>query len=130
MIDFHCACLVHIVEGRLLLVKVRENEKYYLPGGKIERGEAHEATLIRELKEELKIEVDLNSLDYIGKVVGPAYPDTTKTVALECYRIKGQLPNVEPNMEITVVKYLDMSQTDLMAPAVIRMVEDMGMNCK
>ena len=33
-------------------------------------------------------------------------------------------------MEITDVKYLDMSQTDLMAPAVIRMVEDMGMNCK
>ncbi|MDJ1153950.1 hypothetical protein QNJ25_08450 [Macrococcus caseolyticus] len=39
MIHYKCQNLVHMKDGKLLLVKVRENEHYHLPGGKIETGE-------------------------------------------------------------------------------------------
>ena len=45
-----CACLVAVRDDRLLLVRVRDNALWYLPGGKIEPSELPEETLIRELR--------------------------------------------------------------------------------
>jgi 8-oxo-dGTP diphosphatase len=52
-------------EGRILCVQRGENKydyiskKYEFPGGKIEPGEEKEEALIREIFEELKIEIDI-----------------------------------------------------------------------
>ena len=50
-----CACLVAERDGRLLLVRVRQNEHWYLPGGKIEEGESDQDAMRREISEELKL---------------------------------------------------------------------------
>lgn len=34
-----CVCLVEETENQILLVQVRNREKYYFPGGKIDEGE-------------------------------------------------------------------------------------------
>jgi 8-oxo-dGTP pyrophosphatase MutT (NUDIX family) len=52
-----CACLVALNNNSLLLVRVRDNQKWYLPGGKIEPNETAEQALIRELSEELNIQI-------------------------------------------------------------------------
>lgn len=61
-----------IVEGEYLYTMFRrkiENgiikEYYVIPGGKVESGESLEETLIRELKEEFNVDIDI--LEYIGK---------------------------------------------------------------
>jgi 8-oxo-dGTP pyrophosphatase MutT (NUDIX family) len=46
-----------IKDKKLLLVTTSDESFYWTPGGKIEEGESSEEALIRELKEELKIEV-------------------------------------------------------------------------
>ena len=68
-----CACLVEQRGGALLLVRVRDNEHWYLPGGKIEQHESAESALQRDLHEELGIALVTESIGYLYTVVGPAY---------------------------------------------------------
>ena len=55
------ACALVDVDGRVLIAKRQEGKAmaglWEFPGGKVEDGEAPEAALIRELKEELDIDV-------------------------------------------------------------------------
>ena len=59
MKPLRCACLVAEEGDRLLLVRVRQNEHWYLPGGKIEEGEQPRDALRRELEEELGIDATI-----------------------------------------------------------------------
>ena len=45
-----CVCLVEEKDDKILLVQVRNREKYYFPGGKIDDGESYVEALQRELK--------------------------------------------------------------------------------
>jgi 8-oxo-dGTP diphosphatase len=58
--------LIKIKNGQVLSTKSKGKNKYYLPGGKRESGESDEQTLIREIKEELSVEIVPNSYEYIG----------------------------------------------------------------
>ncbi len=44
---------LHVRDGRLLGVRTRGRDRFYLPGGKPEPGETDEEALIREVREEL-----------------------------------------------------------------------------
>ncbi|KAB2212213.1 NUDIX domain-containing protein, partial [Staphylococcus epidermidis] len=68
-----CVCLVEETADKILLVQVRNREKYYFPGGKIEEGESPVHALLREVKEELNLTLTMDEIEYIGTIVGPAY---------------------------------------------------------
>lgn len=72
-------------EGKLLVAQRRQDQHlggyWEFPGGKLEPGETPQACLVRELDEELGIEV--NVLDLIEEVEH-AYPE--KTVSIGFYR--------------------------------------------
>ncbi|MEU5210831.1 GNAT family N-acetyltransferase [Streptomyces sp. NPDC020742] len=53
---------LHLREGRLLSVRTRGNDTFYLPGGKYEPGETAREALARELGEELGLVVDAEEL--------------------------------------------------------------------
>jgi 8-oxo-dGTP diphosphatase len=65
-------------EGRVLLAQRPANKSlgglWEFPGGKVEPGEAPEAALVRELKEELAIEAAISDLEPLT-FVSWAYPD-------------------------------------------------------
>lgn len=65
-----CVCLVEEKDDKILLVQVRNREKYYFPGGKIDDGESYVEALQRELKEELCLDLAEEELEFIGTVVG------------------------------------------------------------
>lgn len=47
-----------IIRGKkILLVKDKEADHFYPPGGGVEKGESHEAAIKRELQEELDVEL-------------------------------------------------------------------------
>ncbi|MNP19165.1 hypothetical protein D3C76_1116800 [compost metagenome] len=118
-----CACLVKENNNQLLLVRVRDNELWYLPGGKVENGEEPNHTLIRELKEELNIDIIPESIRYLRTVIGPAYKEDAN-VELICYSADwtGELI---PCSEISEVDWVDVERHELLAPAVIQLVKSM-----
>ncbi|WBF53196.1 NUDIX hydrolase [Macrococcoides canis] len=123
MIHYKCANLVHMKDGKLLLVKVRENEHYYLPGGKIEAGEDDRTSLERELREELSLQLDKENMMYLYTVTGPAYPDTDKTVELRCYRYADDIGEIHMNSVITDVKYIYFNKKEKIDPILNKLIE-------
>ena len=59
-----CVCLVEETADKILLVQVRNREKYYFPG-KIEEGESQVHALLREVKEELNLTLTMDEIEYI-----------------------------------------------------------------
>lgn len=59
-----------IQDDKILLVKQKVSDKrnWSLPGGKLERGETLEQALIREMKEETGLDVEINKLLYLCDV--------------------------------------------------------------
>lgn len=53
-----CVCLVEETADKILLVQVRNREKYYFPGGKIEEGESRVQALLREVKRRIKFNIN------------------------------------------------------------------------
>ena len=111
----YCACLLLEKEGAWLLVRVRNHPLWYLPGGKIEGGEEPQQTLVRELKEELGLNISIDSLNYVTTIIGPNH-DHTDQVALICFT--ADIPHsFTPSAEIAEVAWIKKDQYELMAPA-------------
>ena len=58
--------LIHLKGGKILTARSKGKEKYYIPGGKREHGESDRECLSREIIEELGVEIDAKSTDYMG----------------------------------------------------------------
>jgi 8-oxo-dGTP pyrophosphatase MutT (NUDIX family) len=66
------AAMLVRADGRTLLVRKRHTTIFMQPGGKIDPGETTQSALVRELKEELGISVEIHSLVPLGQFLAPA----------------------------------------------------------
>lgn len=48
---------LHLQNGKILSTRSKGKDTYYIPGGKREAGESDHAALIREIKEELSVDL-------------------------------------------------------------------------
>lgn len=113
----HCASLAYFKEGKILLVRVRDNKLWYFPGGKIAEGENPVDALVRELSEELNVVIDPKKLRQLTKITAPNH-DKSDIVHLCIYTLS-QLPTCRPGHEVSEIMWFEVSDTELMAPAVI-----------
>ncbi|MCE0494168.1 NUDIX hydrolase [Vibrio salinus] len=100
----------------LLCVKSKGKEKYFIPGGKLENGETNEAALLREIKEELGIDLLPDSIRFQFDITDQAYGLQDTHLTMSCYTadFSGELM---PDSEIETADFLGLSQLDLCAPA-------------
>lgn len=104
----------------MLLVRVRDNTIWYFPGGKIDEGETHLQTIIRELDEELNVQIQSSELKYLGEVITDNH-DRTDIVSVQCYAGDIIQP-IQPCAEISEIRWFDLDDTEFMAPAVIESI--------
>lgn len=57
---------LHVVNHRILSTRSRGKNTYYIPGGKRENGESDSQALIREIREELSVELVPDQLRFVG----------------------------------------------------------------
>ncbi|EKF9220179.1 NUDIX domain-containing protein [Vibrio cholerae] len=98
---------VLIQDGKLLAVRSKGKALFYLPGGKREAGENDEEALIREIKEELSVDLSPTSLKYMETFTAQADGKAEGvSVKLTCYfaDFSGEL---HPAAEIEELKFID-----------------------
>jgi len=70
----------------ILSTKSFGKNKYYIPGGKRENDETDAQALVREIQEELNVQLDPNSLQYMGVFEAQAHGHATGfLVKMTCY---------------------------------------------
>ena len=112
--DFNIRVTGILIENnKILLVKQRVSEKrnWSLPGGKLEQGEAIEQGIIREMKEETGLDVEIIRLLYLCDVA--ASDNTLLHITFLLKRIAGDiaLPTNEfENNPIYDVKFVPVSE--------------------
>ncbi|WP_340687016.1 NUDIX domain-containing protein [Amycolatopsis coloradensis] len=77
---------LHLRGGRILSTRSRGKSVFYLPGGKREPGETDTETLIREIREELTVEIAPASIEPAGVFEAQADGHATGLlVRMTCY---------------------------------------------
>ena len=98
---------VFIQDGKLLMVRSKGKERFYLPGGKREAGESDEQALLREIKEEISVDLVPDSLKYVETFTGQADGKAEGiSVQLTCY-VADYTGELSPDAEIEEIKFVD-----------------------
>ena len=104
---------VCIENGKILLARSYGKTAWYIPGGKREPGESDAAALLREIREELAVELDPESLSECGQFRSQADGKPAGTeVLLTCYEARYQ-GVITPSAEIEAVMWCAYDDRDL-----------------
>lgn len=100
-------------DNRLLVVRKKGSAIFMQPGGKIERSEQPLETLVREIKEELDIDLPIHLANYVGSFEAPAANESGYQVKAELFRVKlTQRLEVYPCAEIEEVRWITAKDVD------------------
>jgi ADP-ribose pyrophosphatase YjhB (NUDIX family) len=94
-----CGAAIFNPDGQILLIqrlKAPEAEAWGLPGGKIDFGEAVKAAIIREIKEELGIDIRLIPPVYITEIIDKGDGRHWVSSVYKAHIIKGEPQLMEP----------------------------------
>jgi 8-oxo-dGTP pyrophosphatase MutT (NUDIX family) len=93
------AALALVKDNKVLMSKNFNVDKYYIPGGTIEENETDIEALIREVKEELSVDVVEETIKFIGiyEDVATNQPDKIVQIRLYSADILGEL---KPDNEV------------------------------
>ncbi|WP_194819047.1 NUDIX domain-containing protein [Nocardia sp. XZ_19_385] len=108
-----------VEDGRLLAVRTQGRDAFYLPGGKPEPGETLTRALVREVREEVGVEIAEHAITPEVTITAPAHGRPGTLVEMHCFRAPGQgVP--APAAEIAEMAWLGPEDGHLCAPAVVR----------
>ena len=77
---------IHIVDRKILSTRNKGKSTYYIPGGKRDGEETDIEALVREIQEELSVDLIENQLSYLGTFEAQAHGKAEGlTVRMTCY---------------------------------------------
>jgi 8-oxo-dGTP diphosphatase len=97
---------VRLENGRILVVRSRGKDAYYLPGGKPEPGESAHESLLREVREELGVELVPGSIAPTFTVRAPAHGEPAGTIVRIACHTADHLGVPAPHSEIAEIAWL------------------------
>jgi len=97
---------IYLKDGKILSTLSKGKDTFYLPGGKREKNESDEETLIRECKEELTITIKKETIKYYGTFEAQAHgKEKGILVKMTCYMADFE-GEIQANSEIEKVTWL------------------------
>lgn len=104
MIPLPTAGLLVIKNNKLLLTYSKNKQAWYLPGGKIDKGETSISALVREIKEELSLDLDKEKLNFFCHITAEAYGEQNLLMEQDCF-LYDLKDNIQPTNEIEAYNY-------------------------
>ena len=107
---------LYIQDGKLLSARSKDRALYYIPGGKRELGESDEQALVREIKEEISVDLIPNTIKYAATFEAQADgKEEGVIVKLTCYfaEFEGELSASSEIEEIRFIDYRNRSDFSL-----------------
>ena len=104
---------IHLAGGKILCIRSTDKGIYRIPGGKREANESDIEALYRVVKEELSVDLQLPSLDFIGVFEAQAYGQQPGIlIRMTCYssNYKGTLTPTPEIGELVWLQYADKLQ--------------------
>ncbi|MCS3554915.1 MULTISPECIES: NUDIX domain-containing protein [unclassified Sphingobacterium] len=99
------AGLITLKDNKLLLAYSNNKKAWYLPGGKVDRGESSLTSLKREIREELMIDLNDDRLDFYCHITAPAYGENPVVIMEQDCFIYDLREEINPSNEIGAVQY-------------------------
>ncbi|MDQ5950297.1 MAG: 8-oxo-dGTP diphosphatase [Patescibacteria group bacterium] len=116
---------IEIQNKKILETKSFGKDKWYIPGGKREGNESDKDALIREIKEELSVDLIPETIEYFGTFESIAHgkPEGTM-VRMACYEaeFKGEL---KPSAEVEKMDWFEYGRIDEVSPVDQLIFEDL-----
>lgn len=106
-ISLQTAGLVVVQENKLLLAYSKNKNAWYLPGGKVDKGETSQIALQREIEEELNVTLTLEGLTYYCHISAPAYGENRNIIMEQDCFLYTLTEEVQPRNEIGGVMFFD-----------------------
>lgn len=116
---------VHVNDRRLLCVRSKDKDAFYLPGGKRERGESDWEAIAREVREEIGLTLTPGSLKPFSTIKSAAHGHGPNAqVVLICYEsdFRGE---IQADTEIAEVAWFGYGDRSRCAPATAIVLEQL-----
>ncbi len=107
---------IYIKDHHLLMTLSKGKTTYYIPGGKREANESDEEALVREVTEELSVQILPKTMKHYGTFEAQAHGKPQGTIVrMTCYtaEFEGQL---QPSSEIEDLAYYSYAQRNIVGP--------------
>ncbi len=107
---------LYLQDGKILSTRSKGKDKYYIPGGKREAGESDIETLVREVKEELSVDIIESSAKLYGVFEAQAHGKTEGVIVkMTCYTAEfaGEL---KADSEIAEIIWLTTADIESVSP--------------
>ena len=103
---------IEIKERKILETRSKGKDVWYIPGGKREVGETDEQALVREVKEELNVDIQLNTISHYGTFEAQAHGKAEGVIVrVACYEAKYDGDPV-PSAEIEELAWFDYARKE------------------
>jgi len=118
-----------VIEGRkLLLAFSKRKQAYYLPGGKLDEGETSVTAIVREIKEELSIDITPDELEFYCHITAPAYGELPPVMMEQDCFLYTLKSTPEVNAEIEAIRFFsftEFKQETVQVPGVLLLFQQL-----
>lgn len=121
---------IQIVDKQILSTRSKGKDTYYIPGGKRENNETDKEALIREIKEELSIDLLPETFEFVGQFEAQAHGKAEGIIVkMTCYtaEYRGEISADSEIEEVVWLKYRDKDRSSPVDKIIFNWLKESGL---